>query len=305
MVEAPREIHLAIIRKRFPGISLADMAIDAGGEHFVYVVDRSVVFRFPQVPRPIPLVRKHAIAWLAATNAIPFALPACEIEHDDEFGVWFERSRYLPGVPFTSEVAATFGPGEMRTIAQQMGVFLTTLHALPLEPARALGMDEMDPTDFWDYMENNPNAYPWVRQNLWPVLPLEEQAWIAGLFEHFIAQARHTPLPLVIRHGDMFPYHIIVDPSSHELAGVIDFSWRIADPANDFKAFEHYGPEFVAEVYAHYHGTVDPGFDRRRVFYTGHDAVFRLVRSYAAGDAAAVAEHHAQLSAYIRAHPMV
>ena len=305
MVEAPREIHLAIIRKRFPGISLADMILHAGGEHFVYVVEQSVSFRFPQVPRNIPLVRPQAIAWLAATNAIPFALPACEIEHDDEFGIWFERARYLPGVPLMPEVAATFDPGEMRTIARQMGGFLTTLHALPLEPARALGMDEMDPTDFWDYMENNPNAYPWVRQTLWPVLPSEERAWIARLFEEFIAQARQTPLPLVIRHGDMFPYHIIVNPSSHALSGVIDFSWRIADPANDFKAFEHYGPEFVAEVYAHYHGAVDAGFDRRRLFYTGHDMVFRLVRSYAAGDAERIAEHHAQLSAYIRAHPMV
>ncbi|CAA9549705.1 MAG: hypothetical protein AVDCRST_MAG87-764 [uncultured Thermomicrobiales bacterium] len=304
VIDAPRDVHLAIIRKRFPGISLADMVLHAGGEHFVYVVEGMVSYRFPQKPRPIPLVRAHAIAWLAATGAIPFALPACEIEHDDEFGIWFERVRYLPGVPLTPEVAATFGPGEMRTIARHMGAFLTTLHALPLEPARALGMDEMDPTDFWDYMENNPNAYPRVRQTLWPVLPPEERAWIARLFEGFIARARRTPLPLAIRHNDMHPYHIIVDPAFHELAGVIDFTWRIADPANDFKAFDHYGPEFVAEVYAHYGGTVDAGFEARRLFYTGHDVVFRLVRSYAGGDTEAIAEHHARLSAYIRAHPV-
>jgi len=165
-------------------------------------------------------------------------------------------------------------------------------------------MNEMDPADFWDYMENNPNAYPWVRRTLWPMLPPEERAWVVSLFERFITQARQTPLPLVIRHNDMQHCHIIVDPDAHKLSGVIDFSWRIADPAGDFKAFEHYGREFVAEVYALYGGTVDPGFEARRLFYTGHDEVFRLVRSCAAGDAEVIAEDCAQLSAYIRAHPV-
>lgn len=306
MIEAPREVHLAIIRKQYPGTSLRDMTLHAGGEHHVYVVDGSVIFRFPQVPRRIPLVRKHALEWLAVTGAVSFRLPTCEIRHDPEFDVWFERARYLPGVPFTPDVAATFTRDEQLTIARQMGAFLSALHALPIDPARELGMDEMYPTDFWDYMANNPSAYPWVRRTLWPVLPPEERAWIEQLFERFIAQIKRTPMPLVIRHNDMFPYHIIVDPASHELTGVIDFSWRIADPAGDFKAFEYYGRAFIDEVYVHYRGTVDPGFERRRLFYTGHDEVFRLVRSLdassASGDAAEVARSRASLSAYIRAH---
>lgn len=295
--------HLAIIRKTFPGIGLDDLRTDAGGEHHVYVVNEATVFRFPQVPRSIPLVRQHALEWLAATNAISFDLPLCTIHHDDEFDIWFERGRYLPGVPFTPDVAATFSRDERFAIARQMGAFLSILHALAIDPARELGMDEMDPTDFWDYMENNPSAYPWVQQTLWPVLPAAERAWIAQLFEGFIAQVRQTPLPLVIRHGDMHPYHIIVNPERRALAGVIDFAWRIADPAGDFKAFEYYGQEFVDEVYAHYQGAVDPGFERRRRFYTGHDVVFRLVRTYPLGDARQIARYHAELSDYIRAHP--
>lgn len=303
MIDATREVHLAIIRKHVPETSLAGMTLDAGGEHHVYVVDGSVLFRFPQIPRTIPNVRVHAIKWLAANGAIPFQLPTVEIQHDREFDIWFERARYLPGTPFISEVAATFSHDEQLTIARQMGDFLSVLHALPLPPARASGMDEMDPTDFWEYMRNNPNAYPWVRRVLWPVLPRTERSWIEHLFESFIEQTRRTPLPLVIRHGDMSPYHIIVDPDSHDLVGVIDFSWRIADPAGDFKTFEYYGQDFVEEAYAHYRGSVDPGFDRRRLFYTGHDQVFRLVRALEANDVADIAGARASLSTYIAAHP--
>ncbi len=302
MIEAPREVHLAIIRKQYPGTSLRDMTLHAGGEHHVYVVDGSVIFRFPQVPRRIPLVREHAIGWLGATGAVPFALPTGKIHHDGEFDIWFERAPYLPGVPFTPEVAATLSHSAKMTIARQLAAFLNAIHALPLGPARELGMDEMDPTEFWDYMANNPSAYPWVRRTLWPVLPPEERTWIARLFEGFIAQTRQTPLPLVIRHNDMFSYHIIVDPDSHALTGVIDFSWRIADPAGDFKAFEYYGQAFVDEVYASYTGTVDPGFERRRLFYTGHDEVFALVRALDADNVANIASARASLSAYIRAH---
>jgi aminoglycoside 2''-phosphotransferase len=296
--------HLAIIRKAFTGITLEDLRLDAGWDHHVYIVNEATVFRFPQTPWRIGPLRKIAIDELAALGTIPFTLPTFEIRFDDDFRTWYEEGICLPGVAFSPAVAATFTRDEMMTIARQMGAFLTVLHAFPLERARELGMDEMDPTDFWDYMHNNPNAYPWVRRTLWPVLPPGERAWIADLFEEFIAQVRRTPLPLVIRHSDMHPYHIIVNPSSHELVGVIDFSWRIADPAGDFKAFAYYGAEFVDEVYAHYGLPMDAEFDDRRRFYTGHDEVFELVRSYQLGDAGRIAKHHGLLSDYIRAHPI-
>lgn len=96
-------------------------------------------------------------------------------------------------------------------------------------------MDEMDPTDFWEYMAFNPNAYPLVRQVLWPVVPAEERIWIERLFEEFIEDTRRTPLPLTVRHNDMFPYHIIVNLPEQTLSGVIDFNWRVADPAGDLR----------------------------------------------------------------------
>jgi len=304
VIDAPRSAHLAIIRKAFPGISLEHLRIDAGWDHHVYIVNEATVFRFPQTPRRIGPLRKIAIDELAALGTVPFALPTFEIRFDDDFRTWYEEGICLPGVAFSPAVAATFTRNEMMTIARQMGAFLTVLHSFPLESARELGMDEMDPTDFWEYMEFNPNAYPLVRRTLFPVVPDAERRWIETLFESFIGQARRTPLPLVVRHSDKFPYHIIVTPDRHELSGVIDFSWRIADPAGDFKAFAYYGRDFIDEVYAHYVLPMDAEFDDRRRFYTGHDEVFELVRSYQLGDAVRIAKHHALLSDYIRAHPI-
>lgn len=303
LTDAPRELHLAIIRKQFPHVSLDEMTLDAGWDHYVYVVDDRIVFRFPQTPRPITPLRKIVMDELAATGEVPFQLPTFDIRQDDDHDLWYEIGIFLPGVPFTPEVAAMFGHDAMMTIARRMAAFLNAVHAFPIARARKLGMDEMDPTDFWEYMGFNPNAYPLVRQVLWPVVSTHERAWIELLFESFIESARRTPLPRAVRHNDMFPYHIIVNPEIQGLSGVIDFSWRIADPAGDFKAFEYYSQPFVDEVYAYYRHPIDSGFDSRRLFYTGHDEVFELVRSYQVGEAERIARYHASLSAYIRAHP--
>jgi hypothetical protein len=101
----------------------------------------------------------------------------------------------------------------------------------------------------------------------------------------------------------MWVFHIIVDPNRHMLSGVIDFATRIADPAKDFKAFEHYGRDFVKEVYANYIMPVDDSFEMRRLFYTGHDMVFTVARSIEQGNTREANLAEEQLMKYIEAHP--
>jgi hypothetical protein len=101
----------------------------------------------------------------------------------------------------------------------------------------------------------------------------------------------------------MWVFHIIVDPHRRVLSGVIDFATRIADPAKDFKAFEHYGRDFVNEVYAAYGIPAGSSFEMRRLFYTGYDMVFMLARSIESGDAKGANSAEGRLMRYIEAHP--
>jgi aminoglycoside phosphotransferase (APT) family kinase protein len=161
----------------------------------------------------------------------------------------------------------------------------------------------MDPTDFWAYMAHHPNAYPHYQAVVFPHLLRSEQQWVEAVFAAYIARIRVTPFPICMTHSDMWVFHIIVDPKAHTLSGVIDFGLRIADPARDFKAFELYGQDFVAEVYRHYHAPVDEHFEQRRLFYTAHDLVFEFARALSGDDARKSARHKQALSAYIATHP--
>ena len=103
-------------------------------------------------------------------------------------------------------------------------------------------------------------------------------------------------------HSDMWTYHIIVDPDKHTIAGIIDFGEE-SDPANDFKAFEYYGKNFVKEVYKNYSLPVDEDFEKRRLFYTGHDEVFEFARQLEKGNPEKIQLHKRSLSDYIKGHP--
>ncbi|CAN5189553.1 hypothetical protein BH23CHL1_BH23CHL1_25900 [soil metagenome] len=92
--------------------------------------------------------------------------------------------------------------------------------------------------------------------------------------------------------------HIIVDAKSHALNGVIDFSPRIADPANDFKCFDRYGEAFLREAYAQY-GEVDETFDKRREFYAANLPVNNLWQAIESGNDERVEVQLHELSAQI------
>lgn len=138
-----------------------------------------------------------------------------------------------------------FAPSQRQAIAAQLGRLLTSIHSFPLERARELDLDEQDPDDFGDYLETNPNALPTVERLVYPCISASERRWLETLFTRYIALIRQQPFETRVTHGDMWTHHVIVDPVAQTLAGVIDFWGRIADPANDFKAFEHYGNDFV------------------------------------------------------------
>lgn len=299
-MEQIKQQALHIITSHYPNISEDNISFTQGNDHYVFVVNNKVVFRFPKVLRYIDPKRANFLKLLASETSLN--LPKIEIHKDEKTGITYEVNKFLPGVSFYPSIASTFSHNELMTIAQKLGDFLTTVHSFPIEKARELTLDEMNPNDFWAYMEQNPNAFPKFKKLVYPHVSREEQAWIENLFTEYIALIKEKPFQTRVLHADMWTFHIIVDPDNHTLSGVIDFWGRIADPANDFKAFEYYGEDFVKEVYKYYTLAIDKNFNKRRLFYTGHDEVFELARQIEIGDVTMIEKHRQSLVQYIKNH---
>lgn len=163
----------------------------------------------------------------------------------------------LPGVPLAQlPLPFRVPPGFIATI----GEFLRRLHTFPLERAREL-----------------------VEYDVWPF-----SEWISAAAEEFTAVANHVPEAhhraiegflaarppaepdeMVFCHNDFGIEHLLVDPDTREITGVIDWAdAAIADPAVDFaRLYRDLGPSIVDEL------EVDPVLRERALFY-GRCTVF-------------------------------
>jgi hypothetical protein len=92
-----------VIQRRFPNLSARDVRAREGNDHFVFVIDDDLVFRFPKVPREIDSKRSLFLRRFADMSPLP--VPQIEIHRDSHSGLTFETVTYLPGTSFYPSLA--------------------------------------------------------------------------------------------------------------------------------------------------------------------------------------------------------
>ena len=75
-------------------------------------------------------------------------------------------------------------------------------------------------------------------------------------------------LPMVLLHNDFAAEHVLIEPATQRVTGVIDWSdVAIGDRATDFAGISHWGGErLMAAVLDAYHGPIDVGLHHRARF---------------------------------------
>jgi len=157
-------------------------------------------------------------------------------------------------------------------VAQQIGGFLDTLHAYPIDRAGEAGVVETR-----DLVAH------------WRDRAFEGLGRIVGLDGDLRAVARYLenagPAPFegtpTLVHNDLWAEHILIDPDSGGVSGVIDWGdVVIGDPAVDFAGlYTWFGKSWVEQVLANYSRSLDTeGMARARYL-----AACRVVHTIALG----------------------
>ncbi len=295
-----RDIFLRIVNKKFPNIDNKKIQIfDDGWDYIVIVVDNKVAFRFPRredYAKTLPIEVNFLEQF---TKISPISVPRLAYKKDGKTGISYVTYRFIPGVQFTKSISNTFSKEELLTVAQQIGTFLTTVHTFPVEKARRLGIQRIDSLDSWNKRLTK------IKKEVFPHISENEQQWIIKLFENFLKTIKIVPIKAVLTHSDIMPEHIIVDPKTHTLSGIIDFGdMCIADPAYDFTFLSRYGRDFLNEAYKKYNLPRDKAFKTRRQFYEDRLVVTNLEHSLELKDEKRITTHKKQLSEYIESHPL-
>lgn len=232
-----------------------------GCDSVAFEVNGKFVFRFPKRSDVEEQFAIEARLLPALAPALPLPIPAfCFFgQPTPAFPRRFVGYPKLPGRP-----AILLDPAEILPLqlASTLGHFLSSLHAFPVEHAKAAGVPEPSLTSLIDE----------VRQDA-----LDDLATVARVAPHLpiaelrdrLATAPGAASPVrVLVHDDLAAEHVLVDARAHEVTGVIDWSdAAISEPAVDFAGMFHWGGDRFAEaVLAAYRGPIDGALRPRARF---------------------------------------
>jgi aminoglycoside phosphotransferase (APT) family kinase protein len=214
-----------------------------GQDHVAYLVDGSLVVRFAQGDDARERVERESRLLALVAELVDVPVPRPAYVAPDLGGLVYER---LPGVPLI-QIAERERAAE--PVGRELGLLLRSLHGV--DPDRVLDLVEVDHDSFDAWQQEAASLYH------------DFAADIPSAFARAIAKFLRSLPPergsdLVFSHNDLGIEHVLVDPVSLRVTGIIDWSdAALTDPAYDFALlFRDLGPAALSAAVAAYGGDV-------------------------------------------------
>lgn len=289
------KIFREIIDELYPNISTDRIQIfDDGWDYVVFVIDGRKAVRFPRRPDYAEKLPVEVAFLNHFSSQSPISVPRLTLHTYKQTSLPYVTYDFIPGIQFKKIVSDTFSKEELCRVARQIGGFLDKLHSLSIGKAKDLGVKQVESLKTWrDRLEK-------IKRSVFPQIPHAERSWAISIFNNFFETLKANPMPLTVIHSDIMPEHIIVNPETHYLSGIIDFGdIEIGDPAYDFAFLAKYGKDFLNWTYETYGQPKDPAFEIRRQFYLDRLALTNLEHSIEQNDKAMIERHKEELSCYL------
>jgi aminoglycoside 2''-phosphotransferase len=252
-----------VVREQFPELAVSTIErMGDGWEHETYLVDDRVVFRFPRqaVGGDEFAVEERVHALVASVIGDIVGIP--RITRWGRPSKWFPYAfaghDVVPGVPANDPVVR-LNPA----LADDIGHVLARLHAIPADMAFAAGagtaeLHKADLTAGLDQVRRWVSDVPEIRRHV-----PEPCTWLDGASR---APDPYQGPPRFI-HDDFQMEHVLVDPATGRLSGIIDWGGGLGDPMRDFSyVLLHGGWSFFQRALAAYDLPLDVEFVERTLF---------------------------------------
>ncbi len=257
-----REKAASLIDYSFPDVGGADLRyLGSGTLYDVFLTTDGWAFRFPRVNWSGYLFEPEAVVHKFVASIIPpqIRIPRVELltPPSTEFPYPIAGHRYIPGVG-----AEELDDALLPTFAREVATLLNALHSTPTPSARAAGIQEFR-------MDDGRNA--WLENGVNHVAKLRGLDPILDRALDWLKAAVSTPranAPLHLVHGGLEARHVLVDPSTGSLSGVIDWTdSHLGDAARDFVFLVTWkGWQFAEDVLRLYPRAIDREFRARLRF---------------------------------------
>ena len=257
-----------------PGHSGRVEALGEGWDNVVWSVGDDLVLRV--VKDPDPAVKRSTVerdvALLAFAGRHSTLPPPRVVAADPGAGALLTTR--VPGV-----AAVDAGRLDTTALADDLAAFLSTLHGVAPEVAAEVVRPDPDPAEAW--LEQVGEEYAGVAGDV--------DADLRAPVEAFLTAAPPPPArDLVFCHNDVRDDHVMVDPGTGRVTGIIDWGDAVlGDPALDLATvLTDFGPEVLERVLAGYRHPRETGLTDRIHWVARRRMVEDLAWRIRTGDAA-------------------
>jgi aminoglycoside phosphotransferase (APT) family kinase protein len=269
-----------VIAGQFPELAPLEVSyLGEGYDSTAFEVNGTWVFRFPNredVERQL-LVERALLPLLAQHSPIPIPEFRFHGVPSGQFKFHFAGYPKLAGEP---GILFQLNEVDFEPLGTALGEFLRYLHSFPIEIASQCGSPEWQPGELLE--EVRAEALSDVHVVREAASPVNERA-LRGFLETGLGSARPSISRAVV-HGDLAGEHILIDPGTRRVSGIIDWSEiSVGDPAIDVAGMFHWGGRRLAQaVLSHYDRKSDPELLERARFFAAArgvgDVIFGLER---------------------------
>ena len=213
----------------------------------VLIVNGRHVFRFPKHEWAIDHLWQEANCLTLASQHITIPLSQWSIYKDNQLGIPFVGYEWIPGEALTQDGLLRLPIADQQAIAEQLGTFLHQLHTIPIADVEQA---EIRPSVTNRTHEDWQKLYDDVQEKLCPHLMQFARDWVDQHFAPVLNDPKFMAHTAVFMNGDLGGYHLLFNPSTKRLNGIIDFGTAgIGDPAADFACLiNQFGETFVRQM---------------------------------------------------------
>jgi aminoglycoside 2''-phosphotransferase len=181
--------------------------------------------------------------------------------------------RRIDGTELTPDRFRALPDQDQERCAAGLGLFLRGIHSFPVDVARRAGAVEC----IYPFCATEEGVAAGVgleqyQRDLerllgYPEVDEATRNYCRRILARYLEAAAEEDVPAVLLHGEVSADHVLFDPETRRLTGVIDFNGAIiGDPARDLLyLYEEYGLPFLRTLLDHY-----PAGDRGRLLARLH-----------------------------------
>lgn len=235
----------AVVRSRLPGYRIDTVVkLGAGLENVAYEVNGDLIVRFSVAPDPAgraaAVQREAGVLEIVATVS-PLAVPRPVFVAAELGCLAYHKVAGTPLLDLPQPDRAVLAA----SVGTELGRFLSVLNALPVDRMRELAGVDDEPFEGW--RADAADLYGTVAE----AIPEASHSAISAFLRDRPPVEDH---PLVFSHNDLGIEHVLIDPNTGAVSGIIDWSdVAIVDPAFDIGLlYRDLGPVALAAAVSSY-----------------------------------------------------